>query len=198
METVLSRKSIGIGVVGLMLALAGFLLFSALGSSQVSAGNGLPQGAHRVFSFNLNGYPAHKEYTGGCGNGHRIFINRDVKNAHIDVTHTGTWAVTDCNATKGNRASLTAGDIGTFDMYLRLVGKPETGAGDTLRICADLTVDGEDHLCLIGEVKLKREAGKSSFRLFTSDLFDDGGEDVTWHTDTSKDFRIAQFVVVEK
>src|SRR5215467_2382822 len=40
----------------------------------------IPAGSKLVFNFNVIGYPAGNTYDGGCGDGHRIFVNRDANN----------------------------------------------------------------------------------------------------------------------
>lgn len=210
MQMVLSKTTIGIGGLGLMLALIGFLLFSALGSGQVSAkGNGLPDGATRIFSFNLIGTPG--VYTGGCGNGHRIFVERDGNHGHIDLFDDDDgWHIVDCNGTGGNTGILHTDNVGDkdesgkYNVYVRILGKP----GGKLKICVkDKTVHGADtddphdiSLCELGTIDLTRgkgNSGGSKFAFKPSSVFASDMDGITWSTDTNKNFRIARFVVVQ-
>lgn len=149
-----------------------------------------------VFKWNVIGTPG--DYAGLCGNGHRIFINRNASHAHIDIEYDTSWYIDDCNATGGNDAVLyadgTEGQTLQYKVFIRLLGKP----GGTLRICSDTDVDhaSGDHLCEIGEIDLTRGAGQPiSFKI--NDLFGDPLEDVIWSTYTNEDFRIAEFRVYE-
>src|SRR5262249_35767086 len=93
-------------------------------------GNGAPAGK-LVFNWNLIGTP--HAYAGGCGDGHRIFVERDVKNAHITIQDANDgWSIVDCNATGGNLAVMHSDQLGVFDVYVRILGKP----GGTLDVCA--------------------------------------------------------------
>src|SRR5881628_1425399 len=95
---------------------------------------GVQPGSKLVFSFNLIGYPAGQTYDGGCGEGHRIFINREAKNAQLIVRNsTSGWEIVDCNATIGHTAELATSDVGIYDIYVRILGKP----GGHLHVCAD-------------------------------------------------------------
>jgi hypothetical protein len=89
-----------------VLALAGAFL---VGFATLSAANppGIPDGWHKVYQFNMIGFPADQEYTGGCGQGNRVFVNRDAHNATMLVTDGPSWDIIDCNATADNRAEMT-------------------------------------------------------------------------------------------
>lgn len=162
-------------------------------------GNGLPAGAKRVFSFNLIGYPAGQTYTGDCGEGHRIFVNRDANHAHIVVVGGNTgWSVVDCNATDNNTASLQTDTTGTFEVFVRILGKP----GGSVTVCADTLSDcilfGTcDAFCHLGTFTLNRVGGKSSFTIEPSSMFDASLFNIIWTVTTNSDYRIAQFVVVQ-
>ena len=86
-------------------------------------------------------------------------------------------------------------ELGTFDVYVRILGKP----GGQIDICLnDLSkvLDGEvdpDAACLIGTFSLKREGGRSKFAVATNKLFDDHYDDILWTVNTNDDFRNAQF-----
>jgi hypothetical protein len=156
-----------------------------------TAGNGAPKGK-LVFSWNLIGTP--KSYTGGCGDGHRIFVERDVNSAHILIQDENDgWRIVDCNATGGNLAVMHSDDLGSFDVYARILGTP----GGRLDVCANVISDPDDPLCLLGTINLKRDGGQSKFQVQPDSLFDAELEDILWTVDTNKDFRIAQFRVYQ-
>lgn len=155
----------------------------------------IPAGWHKVYQFNLIGFPAGQEYTGGCGQGNRVFVNREANNATMLVTDGTSWDVTDCNATKDHRAELTTSDVASYAVFVRILGK----VGGTLHVCADTYADfllGEE-LCLLGTIDLTRGKGQSKFTLAPNSMFDASLEDIIWTMDTNADFRIAQFRVYE-
>ena len=184
-----SRPRLPAIALGLLLVL-GAAPSARANPSPISAGSKL------VFNFNLVGYPADQPYTGGCGNGHRIFVNRDANNAHLLVQNGSTWTVVDCNATSDHQAVLQSSQAGVYDIYVRILGKP----GGHLWICGDLTIDPTtgDTLCLAGTIDLTRNSGQSKFQLAPSTLFDASVEDVLWTIETNSDFRIAQFRVYQR
>ena len=160
--------------------------------ASAAVGNGSPRGK-LVFSWNLIGTP--KSYTGGCGDGRRIFVERDVHSAHILIQDENDgWRIVDCNGTGGNVAVMHSDDLGTFDVYARILGKPN----GTLDVCANVISDPDDPLCLLGTINLKRDGGQSRFQIQADSLFDAELEDILWTVDTNKDFRIAQFRVYEQ
>src|SRR5262245_60999416 len=65
----------------------------------------IPPGSHKVYQFNLIGHPG--EYTGGCGNGNRLFVDRGTNHATVLITNGSSWDVTNCNATANNRGEIT-------------------------------------------------------------------------------------------
>jgi len=146
-----------------------------------------------VYKFNLIGYPADKEYTGGCGEGNRIFVNRDAHHAHILLTDNDNgWNVVDCNATSDNWGEIETDSAGTYLLYVRILGK----MGGNVQICADTYEDhltGE-HLCLLGYLDLTR-GKREQFDVVPLSMYDASLEDIVWSVDTNKDFRIAQFRV---
>src|SRR5712672_2148455 len=77
-----------------------------VGATSASANPGpIPAGSKLEFNFNVIGYPAGKTYDGNCGDGHRIFVNRDAKGAQVSVTNsTSGWSIVDCNATSDHQA----------------------------------------------------------------------------------------------
>ena len=97
----------------------------------------IPPGSKLVYKWNMIGYPAGQAYTGGCGNGNRLFVNRDAHNAQVLVTDGMDWNVTDCNATMDNRGEITTNNVGVYDIYVRILGKP----GGSIHICADTYED---------------------------------------------------------
>ena len=157
----------------------------------------IPAGSKLVYNFNVIGYPAGQTYDGNCGDGHRIFVNREAKNAHILVTNsTSGWSIQDCNATSDHTAILATSQVGTFDIYMRILGKP----GGTFNVCGDLTIDPAtgDTLCLAGTIDLTRGNGQSKFTLAPSTLFDASLMDVLWTVETNTNFRIVQFRVYQR
>ena len=177
----------------------------ALGAAAVLAGASLASanpknitpGSKMVFNFNVIGFPAGNTYDGNCGDGHRIFVNREANNAHVVVTNsTSGWSIQDCNATSDHSAVLATNEVGTYDIYARILGKP----GGHINICGDLTIDpttGET-LCLAGTLDLTRGKGQSKFNLAPSSLFDASLADILWTVQTNSDFRIVQFRVYQR
>lgn len=154
----------------------------------------IPAGSKLVYKFNLIGRP--DVYTGNCGSGNRLFVLRDAHSAHILVTNGPTWDVTDCNATGDHWGAISTNEVSTYDIYVRILGKP----GGNLRICADTYSDyleGET-LCLLGTIDLTRGKGQSKFQVAPSSMFDASLEDIVWTVDTNADFRIAQFRIYSR
>ena len=178
-----------------VIALAMAMTFVISASSEMASANpkDIPSDLKLEYSFNLIGYPEGQEYTGGCGNGRRIFVNRNASHAHILVTNGATWVVTDCNATADNRGELTTSNVDQYFIFVRILGKP----GGHLKICADTFEDHEngDHLCLLGTIDLTRGSGKSKFSVAPKTMFDASLEDIMWSVETNKNYRIAQFRV---
>ena len=157
----------------------------------------IPAGSKLVYSFNVIGYPAGRTYDGGCGSGHRIFVNREASNSHVRITNsTSGWSVVDCNATSDRTAVLATDMSGVFDVYVRILGKP----GGNIRICADTFEDflAGETLCLLGTIDLTRSTGQSKFQLAPAAMFNAQLEDLMWTAQTNADFRIAQFRVYER
>jgi hypothetical protein len=172
-------------------------LFLGLAAESLAAPADVPAGSKLEFSFNLIGYPAGKAYTGNCGDGHRIFVNREANHALVLVHDAGDWFIAECNATADNRAELdvdaSAVASGTVAVYARILGK----TGGHLKICFGTVTDftsGED-LCLIGLFELTRGNGQSKFTLAPAAMFDASLEDLIWSVDTNADYRIVQFHV---
>jgi len=155
------------------------------------AGNGAPRGQH-VYNWNLIGTP--HGYQGGCGDGRRIFVERDAKGAQIVVKDEDDgWSIEDCNATDGP-AVLHSDDLGQYTVYARILGKP----GGNLHVCVDLVSDIDGILCTIGTIDMTRDGGQSKFKVQPDELFDAQLEDLLWTVDTNKDFRIVQFRVYKE
>jgi hypothetical protein len=157
----------------------------------------IPAGAKKVYSFNVIGYPAGRTYNGGCGEGNRIFVNREANNTQIRVTNSSSgWNVLDCDATSDRTATLATYQPGLYDVYVRILGKP----GGTLSICADTFEDflAGETLCLLGTIDLTRSSGQSKFQLAPAAMFDATLEDLMWTAQTNGDFRIAQFRVYQR
>lgn len=178
------------------LALGSLLVLTVAGSA-IANPSPIPAGSKLVFNFNLIGYPASKPYTGDCGDGHRIFVNRDAKGAQLRVTNdTVGWSIVDCNATADHQATLATSDVGIYDIYVRILGKP----GGSLHVCADTLTDAlsGETLCQVGTLDLTRGKGASKFSLAPSAIFDASMVDLLWTMDTNADFRIAQFRVYSR
>ncbi len=146
--------------------------------------------------FNLIDFPAGKAYTGDCGEGHRIFVNREAKSAQLIIRNSPSgWEIIDCNATSDHQAVLGTSDAADLDIYVRILGKP----GGTLHVCADTLADvlSGEVLCQVATLDLTRAKGQSEFQLAPSALFDASNIDLIWTMDTNADYRIAQFRVYE-
>lgn len=173
------------------------LLFLAAATAASATPAPIPAGSKLVFNFNVIGHPADKSYDGGCGNGHRIFVNRDAKGAQVRVTNSTTdWSIVDCDATSDHQAVLATNQAGIYDIYVRILGKP----GGNIRVCGNTLTDfllGET-LCLLGTIDLTRGSGQSKFTLAPSAMFNASLEDLMWTVDTNSDFRIAQFRVYSR
>jgi hypothetical protein len=169
------------------------VLAIALTGAAVAAPAPIPSGSKLVFNFNVLGYPAGQTYNGSCGNGHRIFVNRDASSEHVLVQNGANWTVVDCNATSDHEAVLQSSQAGLYDVYMRILGKP----GGHINICGDLTIDPVtgDTLCLAGTIDLTRSSGRSKFQLAPASMFDASLADVLWTIDTNTSFRIVQFRV---
>lgn len=162
-----------------------------LQSLAATTGNGAPKGK-LVFNWNLIGTP--KDYSGGCGDGHRIFVERGDHNASILIQDADDgWRIVDCNGTGGSIAVMHSDELGRYDVYARILGK----IGGTLHVCANVISDPTNPLCLLGTIDLKREKGQSKFAFQPDSLFDAELEDILWTVDTNLDFRIVQFRVYQ-
>src|SRR2546422_9736292 len=156
----------------------------------------IPAGSKLVFNFNVLGYPAGQSYDGGCGNGHRIFVNREASKARVLVQNGTNWTIVDCNATADHQAVLQSGQVGLYDIYMRILGKP----GDHFFACGQTVTDfaSGDTLCLLGTIDLTRSSGQSKFQLAPSAMFDASLENLIWTVDTNPNFRIVQFRVYQQ
>ena len=158
------------------------------------SGNGAPRGRH-VFSWNLIGTPG--DYEGGCGQGRRVFVERDARQAQIVFRdHNDGWHIEQCDATGGDVAEIHSDELGRFDVYARILGKPN----GRLQVCADTVEDvlAGEVLCALGTIDLTREGAKSRFKVEADSLFDASLEDIMWNVDTNSDFRIVQFRVYQQ
>lgn len=175
----------------------GILLLAASAAAVQANPKNIPAGSKLAYNFNVIGYPAGRNYEGNCGNGHRIFVNREANGAQVLVTNSlSGWSVIDCDATTGRRASLGTSDVGLYDIYVRILGKPQ----GNIKICGDTFADfvSGETLCLLGTIDLTRQKGQSKFQLAPSAMFDASLEDLIWTVDTNADFRIVQFRVYER
>jgi len=165
--------------------------------ASVAAANppGIPDGYKKVFQFNVIGYPEGQSYDGNCGNGRRIFVNRNTNNAKVRVSEEGVWQIVDCDATQDKTAVLYTDMPAEYSVYVRILGMP----GGHINICADTVTDFEsgEHLCLLGEIDLTRGSGKSQFQIAPRAMFDEDLEDIMWKVETNSGFRIVQFRVYE-
>jgi hypothetical protein len=177
------------------LLLVSTLAFALAANASANPQN-IPAGSKLVFKWNMIGYPAGQTYNGNCGNGNRLFVNRDANKATILVTNGTTWDVTDCNATADNRGTITTSNAGLYDVYVRILGKP----GGHINICADTFIDftSGDTLCLLGTIDLTRGSGQSKFNLAPSSMFDASLQDIIWTVDTNPAFRLIQFRVYQR
>lgn len=173
--------------VGMLTLLAALVVVPNVGANPP----GVPAGYKLAYSFNMIGFPAGQEYTGGCGAGHRIFVNRDGVSRIIVRDHDDSWHVADCNATADNTGELHTDELGTYDVYVRILGKP----GGQLTVCAEVLADADGLLCELGSFTLNREGGKSQFKVQADSIFDAEYEDILWTVTTNDDYRIAQFRV---
>jgi len=155
---------------------------------------GIPAGEKLVWKFNLIGRP--NTYPGDCGNGNRLFVDRDARSEQIRVTNGTTWAITDCNATGGHRGEITTNQAGLYDIFVRILGKP----GGHLSVCADTLTDPatQEQLCLLGTIDLTRGSGQSKFSITPNSMFDASTFDILWTVDTNQLFRIAQIRVYQR
>lgn len=171
-------------------------LASTIASVAVAGPDPIPAGSKLVFNFNVLGYPAGQTYTGSCGNGHRIFVNRDASKAQVLVQNGAFWTIVDCNATSDHQAVLQSSQAGLYDIYMRILGKP----GGHFQACGQTVTDFAtgDTLCLLGTIDLTRSSGHSKFQLAPSSMFDASLEDLIWTIDTNTNFRIVQFRVYSR
>jgi len=184
----MKRSIVGVIVPAFLAMLMGF------SSTAWANPEGIPAGWKKVYQFNLIGYPADKEYTGGCGGGGRIFVNRDAHHAHIVIRdHNDGWHVEDCNATTDNVGEIHSDELGVFKVFARILGKPN----GNLHICAEILFDPDthDHVCELDVFELHRDGGKSIFQPAPDSIFDASLFDIIWSVTTNEDFRIANFRV---
>jgi hypothetical protein len=168
------------------------LVLLSLSSVAFANPKDIPAGWRKVYQFNMIGYPEGQEYQGGCGQGDRLFVNRDAHHAHVLVTNGSSWDVTDCNATADNQGELTTSEVSKYAVFARILGRP----GGHIRICADDFEDHQsgEHLCLLDFIDTTR-GKQSKFSVAPSSMFDASLEDIIWSIDTNDLFRIIQFRV---
>ena len=96
-------------------------------AASTAVGNppGIPAGYHKVFQFNVIGYPEGQSYNGNCGNGRRIFVNRNTNNAKVRVSEEGVWEIVDCDATADKTAMIHSDMPAEYVVYARILGKPK-------------------------------------------------------------------------
>lgn len=186
------KRIMTLTVLVAMLAATVSLLFASTAAANPP---GIPEGYKKAFQFNVIGYPEGQSYDGNCGNGRRIFVNRNTSNAKVRVSEEGVWQIADCDATQDKTAVLYTDMPAEYAVYVRILGKP----GGHINICADTVTDFEsgEHLCLLGEIDLTRGKGKSQFSIAPRTMFDEDLEDIMWKVQTNSLFRIVQFRVYE-
>ena len=130
----------------LAVCVTAMLCVAVLAGGVHAAPNPIPAGSKLVYNFNVLGYPAGQTYNGNCGNGHRIFVNREASKAQVLVTNGSDWTVLDCNATSDHQASLQTSQVGLYDIYMRILGKPGGHLGHRQVHVADLAPEHGRHL----------------------------------------------------
>ena len=177
-------------------ALFATLCVASVPPSAYAAPQPIPAGSKLVYNFNVIGYPAGQSYNGNCGNGHRIFVNREANKAQVLVQNGTSWDVVDCDATADHQAILQSSEPGLYDVYVRILGKPE----GHIFICGQLLEDflAGETLCSLGTIDLTRDAGHSKFQLAPAAMFDATLENLIWTVDTNSNFRIVQFRVYKR
>jgi hypothetical protein len=178
------------------LGISSALFALALASVAHAGPSPIPNGSKLVYNFNVIGKPAGQDYTGGCGNGHRIFVNREASRAQVLVRNGANWDVVDCDATGDHQALLQTSEAGIYDIYMRILGKP----GGNIHVCGQTLADFQsgETLCLVGTIDLTRSKGQSKFQLAPNAMFDASLEELIWTVDTNADFRIVQFRVYSR
>lgn len=146
---------------------------------------GSPEGK-KVFNFNMVGHPKDSTIPSCDNNGKRIFVESS-KQTKVEVYQDTSGYDIDCDdGNGGTNYALSVPTVGTFDVYVRILGKP----GGTLDIKAcDLNETGD---CLLDTFSITRKAGKSSFTVATSKLFSDEYDNILWTVDANN-FKVAQF-----
>ena len=192
----MSQHRTGISRFATAMLLTATLILMGSPATSHAAPPGIPAGSKLEFNFNVIGFPAGKTYQGDCGDGHRIFVNRDAKGATMRVTDAASWSVIDCNATSDHTAVLGTNEALVFDVYVRILGKPD----GTFHACANTLEDftNGETLCLLGTIDLTRGKGQSKFSIAPASMFDASLQDLMWTLDTNSDFRIAQFRVYSR
>src|SRR5947208_1696773 len=131
----------------LIAGVSAVVLAGTIASVAAAGPDPIPAGSKLVFNFNVLGYPAGQTYAGKCGNGHRIFVNREASKAQVLVQNGSFWTVVDCNATSDHQALLQTSQVGVYDIYMRILGKP----GGHFLACGQTVADFAtgDTLCLL-------------------------------------------------
>ena len=155
------------------------------------AGNGAPSGAH--YNLNILGKTncSPEDLTGSNRHSIQVLLNGGQRAEDIDGTLAvdidkrnkiylvqstdGTFGVLDGNACNGDGAAFKLPAPGSYQIYIRELGKPggeatmttcATGAGDDLI----LNTADDEIVCSSENVVLVRGTGKSSFRNVTTEL----------------------------
>lgn len=138
----------------------------------------------KVFGWMLIGRP--NNYDGGCGEGNRIFVDANSNRESIKVVDGEKWNISQCNGTSGNQAIIESTDVGSYTVYAVAKGKPGTGV--------DLSCYVEDEqgnvLCDIASFEIRKDGGKTQFKVVPSELFDASLEDIIWNVDVDGQAKI--------
>jgi hypothetical protein len=203
LNSMIKRSSLNRTQKTLSLAVATFAIVGMIGvlnNTQVFA-DPAPTGYQKVYQFNMIDRP--NDYTGGCGDGNRLFVNHeDDKHAHVDIINSNFWDVTDCNATGGHHGEITFDGTGTYLVGVKMVGKPDT----SFRICTtndrlpvgddpahDDTESIDEHDCIL-DVVIVREKGKPKIKIDLQALFDPALTNEIWSVESNGQAK-AQFIV---
>ena len=191
------KKTISLAVT--MFALVG--LISVVNSQAFANPPDIPKDEKKVYQWMLIGRP--NAFNGECGEGNRIFVEADDNHAHLVIVDGNSWDIKNCNGTGSNRAVLQSAEAGSYKIYASAKGKPGTGLNsvcvDTVFLHDNGTPEDESddvHDCLIGSFDIKREGGKSNFKLMPSKYFDASLEEIIWSMDVNGQAKI-QFRVMK-
>ncbi|MFB5610762.1 MAG: hypothetical protein ACE5RT_03045 [Nitrosopumilaceae archaeon] len=189
-----TQKTLSLAVA--MFAIVGMMgVFSnheAFANPKTEDGNKIE--GKKVFNWMLIGRP--NSYDGGCGDGNRIFVDADSKRESIRVEDGEKWNVTQCNGTGNNQAVIESADAGSYTVYAVAKGKPGTGVKLSCDVDDPTSDDPDDKLCEITDFEIRKEGGKTQFKVVPTQLFDASLENIIWTVDVDGQVKI-QFRVYE-